>query len=169
MFRRFPLAVLLAVLLIIDGIKYWPPRHSGQALADARNLPRRIPGLPEDLRGADAFPEPAAAMRQRLDAMLQRIPEEQRKAIQDHLEKDRIFFASLRNLPEEQRRQKIAEYFAQNPPPPGFDPTNGGAGIGGPGGPGGPEDGGAFPIPPPAERRSLDQQVADSQRQMEGS
>ena len=163
LFRRSPLTILLVILLIMNGIRYWPHKHPAGPSAKVPGLPP--PGGP---MGAPpeggAFSEPNAAMPERMKAILQKMPAEQRKAFEDRMDKDRIFFASLRNLPEEQRRQKIADYFAENPAPPGFDPANGGPGIGGPGGPGGPEDGGAFPIPPPAERRSLDQQVANSQK-----
>jgi len=158
---RSPLVILLALLLILNGTRLWHRKHQFAGVADGF-LPRQVPGLSQDLPGPDTILNPTPAMRQRLEAVLQKLPEEQRKAFQDRIEQDRNFFASIQNLPEEEHRKKVAEYLAQNPPPPGFDPANGGPDFAGSGWPG---DKGAFPIPPPSERRSLDRQVANAQNE----
>jgi hypothetical protein len=107
------------------------------------------------------------AMRQRMEGAWKNLPEEQRTAMQARMQADRAFFESLRELPEDQRREKMREHFDQNPPPPGFDP--GFPGGGGPGGGGDPANGDPVHLPSPEIRRSMDQQIANSQKQMGGS
>jgi hypothetical protein len=104
-------------------------------------------------------------MRQRMEAALQKMPAEQRKAVEERMKADRAFFESLKDLPEDQRRKKMQEHFAENPPPPGFGP--GGPGPGGHGGD--PGNGDPIQLPPPDVRRSMDQQIANSLKQMNGS
>jgi len=93
-------------------------------------------------------------------ARLDALPEEQKTAIQTRMHEDQKFFASVRNLPETERREKLQQHFAQNPPPFGPPP---GAGGGPPPGPG-PGDGGAPHIPPPDVRRGMDQQMVNSMK-----
>jgi hypothetical protein len=162
-FRRHRLAILLAALLLLNTVRFWHRKHHPEAFRTAS----RLPGPPGDPAAANSFPAPDSAMRKRIEAALQKMPEEQRKAVEDRMKADRAFFESLRDLPEDQRREKIQEHFAQNPPPPGFDP--GLPGAGGPGGGGDPGNGDPVHLPPPEIRRSMDQQIANSQKQMGGS
>ena len=80
---------------------------------------------------------------------------------------ERAFFDSLRNLPEQERRKKMEEHFAKNPPPqiPGLEigpPPGAGTGGGGMGGPDGGLQSGY--LPSPEVRRSMDQHIVDSQK-----
>jgi len=156
LFRRSNLAILLALLLVLTGLHYWPHKHPPKPEGGIAG------GAPPP--GSGDFPAPDGAMRERMNAMLQKLPAEQRQALQERMEKDSTFFASVANLPPEERRQKTQQYFAENPPPPELGPgPNGPGGPRGPGGPGGPGDGGAFSLPPPAARRGMDAGIANSQ------
>jgi len=163
LFRRSSLAILLAVLLVLTGRRFWPHKDASGRSDDfaAGALPRVVPGLdssPTDFAGPDGV------MSERMDAMLQKLPAEQRQAAQERMEKDRAFFVSVAKLPTAEREQKVQQYFAENPPLPGLGPDPDGAGgPGGPDGPGGPGNGGAFSLPPPAARRGLDAGIANSQ------
>jgi len=163
LFRRHKLAILLAVLLALNAVIYWHGKHPSKAFPGGW----RPPGRPGTAGSADAFPAPDPAMRQRMEAALQKMPQEQRKVVEDRMKADRAFFESLRDLTEDQRRAKMQEHFAENPPPPGFDP--GLPGAGGPGGGGDPGSGDPVHLPPPEIRRSMDQQIANSLKQMGGS
>jgi len=150
--QRYKWWLLLAVLLLLNGIRYWPAKHA------AHGFPGGPP--PPGAMGGDG---PDAAMLARIDAM----PADQKKAVEERMQEDKAFFASVQSLPEAVRRQKIQEHFAQNPPPFGM-PPGGPGGIppgGGPGGgPGGPGDGGAPHIPPPEVRRGMDQQLVNAMK-----
>lgn len=106
--------------------------------------------------------------RERMEEMLKKLPAEQRKVMEDRMAEDRKFFDSIRDLSEEERRQKIQEHFAQNPPP--FSPNGDGGpmpppGSGGGNGPGADPFGkGGMHLPPPEARRSMDQQIANTQK-----
>lgn len=145
--RRNKWWLLLAILLLLNLIRYWPLRHASSSAAGH--------GPSAD---AMQFPQPDAAMQARIDAL----PEDQKLAVEDRMKADRVFFASVQSLPPAERQQKMQEHFAQNPPPmgppPGGPPPgSGGPGDGGPGDPGnGPFDGGAPHIPPPDVRRGMD-------------
>jgi hypothetical protein len=163
LFCRSSLVILLALLLALTGLRYWPYKRAAEPDVDFADetLPRVVPGL--DSPPGD-FPGPDGATRGRMAAMLQKLPPEQRKAVQERMEKDRAVFASVAKLPAEDRRQKIEEYFAENPPPPELGPgPDIPGGPGGPGGPGDPGNGGAFAVPPPAVRRGMDAGIANSQ------
>lgn len=133
--------------------------------------------------------QPTEEMRAKLESALAKLPESQRVAIQARMEADKVFFESLKALPEAERRQKMQEHFAQNPPPqiPGMERMGPPPGAGGgPGGPGGSGDGkdsassngpgaegakdhapdGSAPsrLPEPSVRRGMDQQIANSQK-----
>jgi hypothetical protein len=98
------------------------------------------------------------------------------------MKQGREFFASVQNLPDAERWQKMQQHFMQNPPPPGMpfpgppgggppgpggSPPPGGPGGGGPGGgpggPGGPGGGGPH-VPPPEMRRGMDQQIVNTMK-----
>jgi hypothetical protein len=162
LFRRYKLAILLMALLALNAVRYWHGKHPSETFRRAG----RLPGPPGDPAAADSFSGTDPAMRQRIEAALQKMPAEQRKAVEDRIKADRTFFESLRDLPEDQRREKMREHFAQNPPPPDFDP-----GFPGPGGQegGGPGSGDPVRLPPPDVRRSMDQEIANSQKNMGGS
>ncbi len=176
--RRFWIAVLLG-LLIVNLAVHWP--WAGRTVSAGHP-----PGPPSSWPGG-RMPE---EMRARMDAALAKLPEEQRTALQARMEADRKFFDSLKTLPEAERRQKMQEHFASNPPPqiPGMErigpPPGGAPGAGSPGENGAPgnsassdgqgreggkddgQGGGAIPnhLPEPAVRRGLDQQIANSQK-----
>jgi hypothetical protein len=170
LFRRHKLAILLALLLTLNAVRFWRAKHSSEATRGVGRpfgppgAPGSADGPPGDPGSGNPFPEPDPAMRQRMEAALQKMPEEQRKAFQDRIKADRAFFESLRDLPEGERRKKMQEYFAQNPPPEGFGPGSPGAG-----GPGELENGQPIQLPPPDVRRSMDQQIANSQKKTGGS
>lgn len=171
--RRLWIAVLLG-LLVVNLVVHWP-WGGGKMAMD------RPPGRPPE-------GQPTEEMRAKLESALAKLPESQRVAIQARMEADKAFFDSLKSLPEAERRQKMQEHFAQNPPPqiPGMERMGPPPGVGGPGGPGGGGDGkdsassdgqgvdgtkdrapdGSAPsrIPEPSVRRGMDQQIANSQK-----
>ncbi|CAN5521232.1 hypothetical protein BH09VER1_BH09VER1_51600 [soil metagenome] len=104
-------------------------------------------------------------MRDKFQAALQKLPEAQRKAVQERMDVEQAFFDAVKNLPEKERRNKMQEHFAQNPPLqiPGLEGMGGpppdGGGLGGLSG--GPESG---YIPDPQARQSMDQHIVDSQK-----
>lgn len=155
-------AGILFGLLVANVAVYWP--RTGKAGDPAR----RPPGLE-----GDGSPE---AVRARFEAALENLPDAQRKEAQERLAADRAFFESVKDLTEAERREKVREHFAQNPPLPipGLEnmrpPLNRNGSTGG--GPGG--NSGGPPVPPgggpgrnrlpePSERRKMDRQIADSQ------
>jgi len=159
LFRRRKLAIVLAMLLALNAARFWHGKDSPGASRGGGRI-FGPPGAP----GADnPFPARDAAMRKRMETALQNMPEDQRKAIEDRMKADRVFFESLRNLPKDQRSKMLQEHFAQNPPPPGFGP-------GGPEarGPGEIENGEPIQLPPPDVRHSMDQQIANSQKEPGG-
>lgn len=132
---------------------------------------------------ADPSSEQGQQMEQRFNEMLQNLPEDQQAAMKERHEKDVAFFSSIKDLPDQERMEKVREYFEQNPPqmpPGGMRPGNFGPGGGfnnnnngqGPGAaPGdqpdqsGPGGGGAgVRIPPPEQRQQMDSQIVQSQR-----
>jgi hypothetical protein len=161
--NRYKWWLLLAVLVILNVVRFWPVKHPAQA--------RGFPGGPPP----GGFPGPDAAMQARIDSL----PDDQKQAVEDWIKGNKDFFASVQNLPQSDRQQKIQEHFAQNPPPPGMpfpgpppggpapggSPGPGGPGNGGgpPGGPGGP-GGGGMHIPPPDVRRGMDQGLVNAMK-----
>jgi hypothetical protein len=133
--RRHKWWLILAVLLVLNAIHYWPTKHTT----------RRQAGGPPPPGG---FPQPDAAMEARINSL----PDDQKLAVEDWMKQDRDFAASIQNLPEAERREKMQEHFSENPPPPGLPFP----------GPGGPDDGGAPHIPPPDVRRGMDQGLVNS-------
>lgn len=165
--RQYRLAFVLFVLIFLVVFRLWSHR------------PREVkygPSVPAAIRGngpfSDGPPGPDSAPWQRMQEAIQKLPVEQRKQIEERMQQDQEFFATLQALPPEQRRQKMEEHLAQNPPP--FlppPPTDGGPppmpGPGGGGGPGGPENG-PMHLPSPSVRHDLDRQIANSQRKAGG-
>jgi len=99
-----------------------------------------------------------------LASALEKMPPEKREAFEARMQVDQAFFDSVRDLPEDQRRTKIQEYFKSNPPPADFLPPGGAPPMGGPPGPpGGPPDG-PMRLPDPSVRHGMDQQIANSQQ-----
>jgi len=168
--NRYKWWLALAVLLILNGIRYWPAKHAAPA------------GPPGVGRG---FPTPDAAMQAKIDAL----PDDQKEAVNNWIRQQKDFFASVQNLPDDQMQQKMMEHFFQNPPPPGMPFRNpggppgagpdgnpppgggnggtggpGGAGLGRPGGNGGPPGAGTPHIPPPAVRRGMDQGLVNAMK-----
>jgi hypothetical protein len=158
LFRRYSLPFLLLLLLALNGIHYWPRRHAlGVLPRQSRANAPDVPAGPNDGAQFDAV------MRQRMEAALQKLPPEQRQVADERMQADRSFFESLRGLPEDQRREKLEKYFAENPPPSGVAPESlppGGPGLDG----GPPGDGGPMHLPAPAIRRSMDQQIANARK-----
>lgn len=178
--RRLWIAVLLG-LIIINLAVHWP--WSAQ-----RHGMGQPPGPPPNGAQGPRSDE----MRAKMESALAKLPEAQQTAIRNRMEADKAFFDSIKTLSETERRQKMQEHFAQNPPPqiPGMEkmgpPPGMAGGPGGPGGPGGRGDGnntdssseqgndgakdnapgGPAPnrLPDPAVRRGLDQQIANSQK-----
>lgn len=162
------LAAFLFVLLAANGLRYWISHRS------AAHQPPGFPGGP----GGPGEPPPFDdAMQERFKAMIARLPEEKRQIAEERFAADRAFFESVRALPADERRQKMQEYFARNPPPPGLDlPPPGGLPPGAPdgaeagGGAGSGQSGlpgraGRVPrIPEPGIRQSLDTQIINAQK-----
>lgn len=175
--RRLWIAVLLG-LLIVNLAVHWP-------WAERKTAADRPPGAPPGGPGG----QPPAEMRAKMEAALAKLPEAQRTAIQARMEADRAFFDSLKTLSETERREKMKEHFANNPPPqiPGMEKMGPPPGMaGGPGGPGEngnggnssssdgegeggrkdrtPDGSGPSRLPEPSVRRGMDQQIANSQK-----
>jgi hypothetical protein len=158
--NRYKWFILLGILVLLLVIQRWP-RHHAQ--------PPQFGGPP---RG---FPTPDAAMQAKIDAL----PDDQRVAVENWMKDTKDFFASVQNMPQADRWQKMQEHFAQNPPPPGMpfqgppgpppggngSPPPGGppGGPGGGGGPGGPGGGGPR-VPDPEERHGMDQGLVNAMK-----
>lgn len=168
--RQYRLAFVLFVLMFLVVFRLWSHR------------PREAkygPNVPAGMRGngpfSDAPPGPDSEPWQRMQEAIRKLPVEQRKQIEERMQKDQEFFATLQDLPPDQRRQKMEEHLAQNPPPflppPPVDggPSGGGGPppMPGPGGPGGPGNG-PMHLPSPSVRHDLDKQIANSQRKAGG-
>lgn len=164
---------MLLGLISVNLAVHWP-------WAERKHEMGRPPGPPP--KGAEG--PLSDEMRARMESALTKLPEAQQKAIRERIEADKAFFASIKNLSETERRQKMQEHFAQNPPPqiPGVEKMGPPPGMAGdPGKPGegadsssgsgnneakedapnGPE---SNRLPDPAVRRGLDQQIANSQK-----
>ncbi len=151
--RRHWLLLLFVVALLVNLAIYWPRKGDPAALPGARP-PGPPSGLLLDASAPDA-PQREAAFQ----AMLAKLPTAQRTAIEERVAADKAFFATLKDLPEAERREKMQEHFAQNPPPPLPGMTDNP-----PPGPGGPGGGPGAHIPPPDVRREMDRNIANSQR-----
>jgi hypothetical protein len=147
---------VLLILLVSNLVIHWPKHPKETAKGNAPEMP----GTPGD---------PPPEMKAQLEEALQKLPEDQRAAVTQRMSDDRAFADSVKDLPTQERQQKIQEHFAENPPPqiPGMpSPLNGGSGANGgagsaPGSWGGPQSG---HIPPPEVRYGFDQQIANSQK-----
>lgn len=168
---RFKLACILAILIVLNVIRFWPDKKSDPE----RDFPPPPSGAAKNGAPPGANFNPAGLGgtpgAERMEAMLKKLPAEQRKAVEERIAADRQFFDSISDLPEEERRQKAREHFAQTPPPfpPDADgapmPPPGGAGPGDGNGPGREPFGkGGIHLPPPEIRRSMDQQIANVQK-----
>lgn len=168
---RFKLAYILAILVVLNVIRFWPPKKDDAEPAfPPPPAGAAMDGTPPDENAGPGGPGGPAG-RERTEAMLNRLPAEQRKVVVERMAEDRKFFDSIRDLPEEQRSQKMQEHFAQNSPPspPNGDgqpiPPPGGAGSEGGNGPGPESFGkGGMHLPPPGVRRSMDQQIVNAQK-----
>ncbi len=97
---------------------------------------------------------------------------EERQAFEERRKADQAFFESIKALPETERRAKMREHMAKNPPPrfPGGPPPDGfvpGSALAGGGdgsGQGGPGGDGKVRVPPADVRRGMDQQIANGQQ-----
>lgn len=168
---RFKLAYILAILVVLNVIRFWAQkRDDGEPAFPPPPLGAAIGGAPLDANAGPGGPG-GPPRRERMEAMLNRLPAEQRKVVVERMAEERKFFDSIRDLPEEQRSQKMQEHFAQNSPP--FPPNGdgppiappGGVGSGGGNGPGPESFGkGGMHLPPPGVRRSMDQQIANAQK-----
>lgn len=161
--RRYGLPLLLLILLSLTVVRYWPRKGASASFPG-----RSAAGAARKAGGPQEFAPPDPVARERMEQALQKLTPEQRQAFEQRMQADRAFFDALRDLPEDERRAKMEEHFAKNPPPAGFDPGSmppppDGAPPGGPGD-GPPGFGGPMHLPPPSVRRSMDQQIANSQR-----
>lgn len=160
------LAFVFSALFILCAVRLWPHKsaRTQNPAAPTGTFQTNAPGDGTPPSGPDSAPW------QRMNAVLQKLPAQQRKFAEERMRKDQAFFASLRDLPQDQRQQKIQEYLAKNPPqfPPQFDgpPPTGAPGQNGEHGPGF-DDPGQRPmhLPPPEVRHSMDQQIANTQKQ----
>lgn len=154
-FRRYGLLSLSILLLLITAVKNWP-RKDPRLGSSSKTL--------EEEAWVEKFPFPDPGMRQRLESALEKMPPDRRQAFEARLQADEAFFDSIRDRPEDQRRELIRDYFDSNPPPPEFEPGNAPPGMAGPPGPGtgGPPQG-PMRLPDPSVRRRMDQQIANSQ------
>jgi hypothetical protein len=153
--QRYKWLLVFAVLLILNVIRYWPVKHVSKTAATG--FPPTIGSGGSQGPGPGGFQAMAAAMQARIDAL----PDDQRAAAEQRMQDDKVFFASIQNLPPDERMAKTMAHFMDNPPPPGMfppppPPGSGGGGGGGFGG-GFQASGGVPPIPPPAARRIFEQ------------
>jgi hypothetical protein len=168
---RFKLVYILAILLVLNAIRFWSHKKTEAEPAFPPPPPGAVmDGAPPDVNAGPGGPGGPPG-RERREAMLEKLPAEQRKVVEARMAEDRKFFDSIHDLPEEERRLKMREHFAQNPPP--FPPNGDGRPMppsGGEGPPGGDGRGsdpfgkGGMHLPPPEVRRSMDQQIANAQR-----
>jgi hypothetical protein len=79
------------------------------------------------------------------------------------MEQDKEFFASLQNLPQNERMAKMMQYFADNPPLPSMMPPRP-PGQAGTGFNGFQASGGVPPIPPPDVRRAFEQAMVNGMK-----
>jgi hypothetical protein len=160
--QRYKWFFVLAVLLILNVIRYWPVKHA--SLSASTGLP---PGM-----GSGSFqamdPARMQAMGAAIQARIDALPDDQRAAAQQRMQQDREFFASLQNLPQSERMAKMMEHFMENPPPPrmmppmpqgGMPPGSGGGGFNG-----FQANGGVPPILPPDQRQPVEQSIVNMMR-----
>lgn len=148
---------VLLILLLSNLVIHWPRKAHPQETA--KGSPLEMQGMPGD---------PPPEMKAQLEEALQKLPEDQRAVLTQRMSEDRAFFDSVKDLPPEERQQKIQDHLAENPPPqipgmPSLLNTNSGAngGAGAPSFWGGPQSG---HIPSPEARYGFDQQIAKSQK-----
>ncbi len=120
------------------------------------------------MAGVEGFSEPPAGVRRSLESALEKMAPPQRQKFEERLQADRTFFASVRELPEIVRRERVQEYLSSHPLPLELMPPNGGPPnslppLPGPPGISGRPDAEPMHLPDPATRYALDQQVANSQ------
>lgn len=159
--QRYGLWGILVLILLGNAVVYWPAKKSKVA--------GRFSGPPAGDFKEGKRPEPTAEMKARFEAMVAKMSEADRKAFEERRKADDAFFESIKNLPEEERRQKRQEYRAQNPPPKlpegmGAPPAGGAGGPGGDGGSGGPGGGNGPHIPPVDVRRGMDATIVNAQK-----
>jgi len=170
---RYKLAYILAILLLLNVIRFWPHKKKDDAEPSFPPPPpgAAMNGAPPDANAGPGGPGGPPG-RERMEEMMKKLPAEQRKVMEERMAEDRKFFDSIRDLSEGERRQKMQEHFAQNPPP--FPPNGDGGPMPPPGAGGGPGAGngpgpnpfgnGGMHLPPPGVRRSMDQQIANAQK-----
>jgi hypothetical protein len=137
--QRYRWFLLLAVLLVLNGIRYWPVKHVAS-----------IPAGPAAM-GAGGW---QAAIQARVDAL----PPDQKPAIEERIQQEKDFFVSLQNLPPEDRMSQMMQHFRDNPLPAVLQPPAAGQNGGAQGGFG---TDGVPTIQPPEVRRGLEKMFAN--------
>jgi hypothetical protein len=152
-FRHYRLVLLLIVLVGLNVYYFWPTKKTTQT------------GFPHPPGGMPPMGQPSAEMEARIKAL----PEDQQTAIKQRMQQDKEFFASIGNLSDSEKQQKIHDYMSKNPPPAGMFPGGPPGSKDGPGGPppGGPGD--TPHIPPPDVRRDMDQHLVDAMKNSSAS
>lgn len=160
--QRYKWFLPLAVLLILNVIRYWPVKQASRNASSG--LPSGMGSGGLQAMGPGGFQAMGAAIQARIDAL----PDDQKAAAQQRMQHDREFFASLQNLPQSERMAKMMEHFMENPPPPGMmppmppggmPPGSGGGGFNGFQG-----NGGVPPILPPDQRQPIEQSIVNMMR-----
>lgn len=169
--RRYWLALILVLCVVINVFIYWPKKSEE----------RGGPGMA------------GGPGRERMEQMIESLPADQQAEARAHMAKMDEFRESVANLPEDERREKMREFFDENPPPqiagmpggpgrpnqgdaPNDGPSvaNGGEGADGPRtvsndgndrGPGGGGPGRGARVPPVEVRKQMDKQIAQAQRE----
>src|ERR1700744_5571246 len=95
--RQYGLLALTILMLILTAIRFWPGKHPKSGAFPG-------PGGPPTGMGPGALPDDA--MRERMENAVKDMPPEQRQAFETRMKADREFFASVRDLPEDQRRER---------------------------------------------------------------
>ena len=143
--------ILLAVLALGNLVFHWP--HKAAAPPDG------FPGGPPPMLGDGAVPPaPTPEMQARMDARLKKMTPERRAKFEARRQAEQAFFASVRDLPEAERKQKMEDHFAEHRPGPGGPDGDDDDGPGG-----GPEGDGMMHIPSVDNRRAMDQQIVSHQ------
>lgn len=149
--------LLIPALIISNLFLHWPSVQNG-----------RRPTAPNHGNGGDSGRDFEGKIEGKIHAVLEKLPSDQRVAIEQRIQAEREFFDSLRSLPVEERREKAESHFSKIPPVqiPGLELPPPPEENGGPGGPGDIRDGGPERghIPPPDVRRGLDQGIVNALR-----
>jgi len=116
--RRCALPSVILLLLILAAVEYLiKPRPQ----IGANWKPERSLAGDGQLKWIEGFPWPEASMSERMENALRTLSSDERQSFLFRMQADRPFFESIRNLPEDQRREIVWDYFAANPLPLGMD------------------------------------------------